>query len=209
MVKGPERVVIVGAGQAGGWVAKTLRSEGFDGAIVMIGAEPHVPYERPPLSKAVLLGEAEPSSTALFSSDAFDGLAVDFRAGATVRSIDRESACVFLDDGTRIDYDKLVLATGGHARRLAGLDGPRVHTLRTLDDALALGAALEQARSALIVGGGWIGLEIAAAARRQGLDTTLIEMADRLCARAAPPAVSQWLFDLHAVMAPTSGSDAP
>ncbi len=192
-------IVIVGAGQAGGWAARTLRSEGYDGVLVLIGDEQHPPYERPPLSKAVLLGEAAPESTHLFGTDVFDGLDVDFRAGARVVAIDRVGRSVQLADGALIAYDKLVIATGGRARTLPmdNLTGDGVFTLRTLEDSAAIGAAFDTAETALILGGGWIGLEIAAAARARNVGVTLIEVADRLCHRAAPTALSEWLLRLH------------
>ena len=197
MPTGP--IVIVGAGQAGGWAAKTLRGEGYAGTLILIGDERHPPYERPPLSKAVLLGEAAPESTHLFGSDVFDGLDVDFRAGARVVAIDRVGKSVQLGSGELIAYDKLVLATGGRARTLPmdNLTGDRVFTLRTLEDSAAIGAAFETAQTALVLGGGWIGLEIAAAARARGVGVTLIEVAHRLCHRAAPTALSDWLLWLH------------
>ena len=197
MPTGP--IVIVGAGQAGGWAARTLRSEGYAGPLVLIGDERHPPYERPPLSKAVLLGDAAPESTHLFGADVFDGLDVDFRSGARVVAIDRVGKSVQLADGALIAYDKLVLATGGRARTLPldSLTGDGVFTLRTLEDSAAIGAAFETARTALVLGGGWIGLEIAAAARVRDVGVTLIEVADRLCHRAAPPALSDWLLWLH------------
>lgn len=197
MPTGP--IVIVGAGQAGGWAAKTLRGEGYDGPLILIGDERHPPYERPPLSKAVLLGRAVPESTYLFGADVFDGLGVDFRSGTRVVAIDRVGRSVQLADGALISYDKLVIATGGRARTLPmdSLTGDGVFTLRTLEDSAAIGAAFETARTALVLGGGWIGLEIAAAARTRNVGVTLIEVADRLCHRAAPTVLSDWLLWLH------------
>jgi len=194
-----ETVVIVGAGQAGGWVARTLRAQGHAGPVTLIGAEPHAPYERPPLSKAVLVGAAPPDSTRLFAADDFEALDLDFRAGMTVVGLDRTARSVTLSSGETVRYDRLVLATGGRARTLpiAGMDSERVYTLRTLEDSHAIGAALKTARKALLVGGGWIGLEIAASARKLETDVVLLEAADRLCQRAAPPLLSDWLLALH------------
>ena len=192
-----QRIVIVGAGQAGGWVAKTLRAKGFAGKIVLYGSESHRPYERPPLSKGVLLGSADPASLALFEDAVFDALEVDFRPAASVVSVDRERGTIFLADGGEDAFDKLVLATGGRARTLDGLSGDRVFTLRTIEDSLAIRAALGSARKATIIGGGWIGLEIAAAASSMNVDVQLLEMADRLCARAIPPIISDWLLQFH------------
>jgi len=192
-------IVIVGAGQAGGWAAQTLRSEGFQGRVVLIGDEPHRPYERPPLSKAVLAGEASADSTALMKPEAFDALGVDWRASATVSAIERAARQVKLASGESIAYDKVILCTGGRARRLAipGADLPGVFTLRNIDDARSLGTALQPGRHLLVVGGGWIGLEVTATARKKGLDVTLVEAATRLCERTVPPEISDYLLQLH------------
>src|SRR5690606_2336981 len=130
-----ERVVIIGAGQAGGWVAKTLRDEGFAGEVVLVGEESHPPYERPPLSKDVLLGSKPPESTYL-SPAALDA---DFRPKTRAVALDRAARRVELADGSSLAYDKLVLATGARVRRL---DLPGALYLRTIEDALALRAAL-------------------------------------------------------------------
>lgn len=192
-------VVIVGAGQAGGWAAKTLRAEGFAGHVTLIGLEPHLPYERPPLSKAVLAGSATVESCYLFKPDAFAALNLDFRPGARATRIDRAARAVHLDSGESVAYDKLILATGGEARRLPvpGGDGPRVHYLRTLDESLAIRSALGPGRRLAVVGGGWIGLEVAATARKLGTAVTVLEALDRVCARAVPPSVSDFLRALH------------
>ena len=195
-----KRVVIVGGGQAGGWAAHTLRSEGFDGTITLVGEEPHPPYERPPLSKAVLAGQAQAASTHLFPADTWAGLNLDWRAGARARRIDREGRLLHLADGTALPYDRLLLATGGRPRRLPvpGMDLPQVHTLRTLDDAARLGAALKPGSRLLVIGGGWIGLEVAATAHAQGLAVTVVEARPRLCERSLPAEASALLRALHA-----------
>lgn len=192
-------IVIVGAGQAGGWAAQTLRSEGFKGRVVLIGDEPHRPYERPPLSKTVLAGEAPADSTALMKPEAFDQLGIDWRASATVRAIDRATKQVHLAGGEPIAYDKLILCTGGRARRLTipGAHLPGVFTLRNLADAQSLGAELLAGKHLLVVGGGWIGLEVAATARKKGMDVTVVEAATRLCERTVPPEISDYLLQLH------------
>jgi len=192
-------IVIVGAGQAGGWAASTLRSEGYGGPIVLLGDEPHPPHERPPLSKTVLAGEAAPDSTRLFKQDDFAKLGLDFRSATRVERIDRAAKSVLLAGGEAVPYRRLMLCAGSRVRRLAvpGADSPRVHYLRTIDDSVALRRALARARHALVVGAGWIGLEVAATARKAGVDVTVIEALDRVCARGAPDAVSEHLFTLH------------
>lgn len=192
-------IVIVGAGQAGGWTAQTLRKEGFAGRLVLIGDELHTPHERPPLSKAVLAGEAAPESTRLMKPDAFDALALDWRPGARATRIDRTSKRLEMADGATLNYDKLILCTGGRARllALAGADAPGVHTLRTIDDALALAPLLKPGGSVVVVGGGWIGLEVAATARKKGADVVVVEAQSRLCERTVPREISEHLLALH------------
>jgi len=194
-----DTIVIVGAGQAGGWAAQTLRSEGFKGRIVLIGDEAHRPYERPPLSKAVLAGDAHADSTHLLKPDAFDRLDIDWRPKVAATRIDRPARQVHLSQGEPVRYDKLILCNGGRARRLEvpGADLPGVFTLRSIEDAMALGAALSANKRLLIVGGGWIGLEVAATARKKGLDVTVVEAMDRLCERTVPPVISGYLHRLH------------
>lgn len=140
----PNTIVIIGAGQAGGWAATTLRAEGFEGRIVLIGDEPHPPHERPPLSKKVLAGEATAASTHLMPAEEFAALDVDLRTPVRATAIDRVAKQVTLENGEKTTYDRLILATGGRARTLPlpGADLPGVHTLRTLADAEALGARL-------------------------------------------------------------------
>ena len=196
---GGQTIVIVGAGQAGGWAAQTLRSEGFEGRVVLIGDEPHRPYERPPLSKAVLAGEAPAESTALMKPEAFDQVGVDWLPDTEVSAIERAARQVRLQQGASIGYDKLILCTGGRARRLGipGADLPGVFTLRSIADARSLGAALVAGRRLLVVGGGWIGLEVAATARKKGMEVTVVEAASRLCERTVPPEISDYLLKLH------------
>lgn len=191
-------LVIVGAGQAGGWAARTLRKEGFVGTITLIGAESWPPHERPPLSKSVLLGTAEPASTHLFPDADWATLDINWMASRRVRSLDRQTHMLLLDDGSSLRWDRLILCTGGRSRTLTP-DGMEeaCETLRTIDDALRLRERLRAARRLLVIGGGWIGLEVAATARELGLEVTLVEAGDRLCARSVPENVSSWLQDLH------------
>jgi 3-phenylpropionate/trans-cinnamate dioxygenase ferredoxin reductase subunit len=194
-----ETIVIVGAGQAGGWAAQTLRSEGFKGRIVLVGDEPHRPYERPPLSKAVLSGEAHADTTFLVKQEAFEQLDIDWRPEVGAVRIDRSAKLLHLTQGEPVHYDKLILCNGGRARRLdvPGANLPGVFTLRGIKDALALGAALSANKRLVIVGGGWIGLEVAATARKKGMDVTVVEAMARLCERTVPPEISDYLLRLH------------
>lgn len=192
-------IVIVGAGQAGGWAAQTLRKEGFPGRLVLIGDERHPPHERPPLSKAVLAGQAQPQNTWLQKPDAFEALALEWLPGTKVTRIDRAGRRLELAGGETLAYDKLILCTGGRARTLAipGTDAPGVHTLRTIDDALALAPLLQPGRSVVVIGGGWIGLEVAATARQKGADVVVVEAQRRLCERTVPSEISEHLLALH------------
>jgi len=192
-------VVIVGAGQAAAGLARGLREKGFAGPIRMLGEEPQPPYERPPLSKQVLIEGRVPDALWLLGEDARRAQDVTLSTSTRVTRIDRAARQVVTDAGEVLPYETLVLATGGTARQLAGLpiDGRRVFELRTLSDALALHAALVGARRVLVIGGGWLGLEAAAAIRQQGCEVTLAEAAPRLCARSAPPEVSEYLLELH------------
>ena len=194
-----DSVVVVGAGQAGGWAAKSLRNEGFNGRIVLVGDEAHPPHERPPLSKAVLAGTAEPESTHLFKRDAYEGLGLDVRAGVAAAAIERPSRTLVLTNGETVAYDRLLLCTGSAPRKLgvAGADSPRLHYLRTIDDALLLRPRLAPGAHLIVIGAGWIGLEVAATARKRGAGVTVIEPLSRVCARAAPPEISDHLLHLH------------
>ena len=193
-------IVIVGAGQAGGWAATTLRSRGYDGRVLLLGEEPHAPYERPPLSKAVLGGQAAAESTELFSAARLTELDIEFRPGIAATRLRVDDKQVESSDGESAAYDKLILCTGGRpvVPALPGVSGAAVHVLRTRDDALRLRAQLGPGKHVVIVGGGWIGLEVAATARQSGSRVTVLEQAGRLCARSVQPGVSAHLAALHA-----------
>ncbi|MFD7258766.1 NAD(P)/FAD-dependent oxidoreductase [Streptomyces sp. NPDC059874] len=184
--KNQSGVVIVGAGMAGVQTAVALREQGFTGPVTLLGAEPHQPYDRPPLSKAVLLGKAEDSA---FDVD-FEGLDIELRLGTEVtglRAAERE-----LDtEAGPVPYEVLVLATGAEPLTLPGTEGvPGVHLLRTLDDAARLRPVLAEAPSVVVVGAGWIGAEFATAAREAGCAVTVVEAADRVLAGALPEEVA-------------------
>ncbi|MFE9488775.1 NAD(P)/FAD-dependent oxidoreductase [Streptomyces sp. NPDC006641] len=180
------RVVIVGAGMAGVQTAVALREQGFTGPVTLIGAEPHQPYDRPPLSKAVLLGKAEDSA---FDID-FEALEIDLRLGREVTGV--RPAAHELDTGSGpVPYDVLVIATGAEPVVLPGAEGvPGVHLLRTLDDAARLRPVLDERHGVVVVGAGWIGAEFATAARSAGCAVTVIEAADRPLAGAMPAEVA-------------------
>ncbi|GAA1003944.1 MULTISPECIES: NAD(P)/FAD-dependent oxidoreductase [Streptomyces] len=182
----PRRVVVVGAGMAGVQTAVALREQGFTGTVTLIGAEPHQPYDRPPLSKAVLLGKAESSA---FDVD-FETLGIDLRLGCEALAV-RTGARVLDTSAGPVPYDTLVLATGAEPIRLPGAEGvPGVHLLRTLDDAERLRPVLAEQRDVVVVGAGWIGAEFATAAREAGCAVTVVEAADRPLAGALPAEVA-------------------
>ena len=192
-------IVIVGAGQAGGWAA-TLRDRGYDGRIVLLGDEPHAPYERPPLSKAVLSGQALAESTELFAAHKLESMGIEFEPGVAALRLRVADRRVDTSAGQALAYDKLILCTGGRPTvpALPGVDHDGVHVLRTRADAERLRARLGPDRHVLIVGGGWIGLEVAATARQSGSKVTVLEREARLCARSVQPGVSAHLATLHA-----------
>ena len=194
-----QTIVVIGGGQAAGWVVKTLRKTGFEGRLVMIADEIHLPYERPPLSKAVLSGDADIDTVRLFATDDFASLNVEAWQPDVATQIDRAQRIVRTQSGREVQYDRLVIATGGAARKLPAslVKTDHIAYLRTLDEASALGERLRASKHVLVIGGGWIGLEVAATARKLGVAATVVEGAPRLCARSVPPAVSDFLLDLH------------
>ncbi len=191
--------MVVGAGQAGIQVADSLRLGGFGGAITVVGDEPAVPYERPPLSKDYLAEAGDPIAPPLRRESFFAEQRISLRTGVAVTRIDRGNRIVVLDDGGTLSWSSLVLATGAANRRLPvpGTDLAGVHELRTLADAEALRRALGTARSAVVVGAGFIGLEFAAAARKRGIDVTVLEAADLPLARGVSPAMADHLAGAH------------
>jgi 3-phenylpropionate/trans-cinnamate dioxygenase ferredoxin reductase subunit len=191
--------IVVGAGHAGSALAVQLRKEGWTGRIVLIGAETALPYHRPPLSKAVLAGEKTLDAIALRPLSHYSASGVELRRGECVVAIDRQAQTVLLAGGESLRYDALALCTGTVARtlpRAAELQG--VHTLRVAEDAERIRAAAANVRRAVIVGGGYIGLEVAAVLRTQGLEVTVLEAGSRLLARVAHPVVSDFFARLHA-----------
>ncbi|MFT4151718.1 MAG: FAD-dependent oxidoreductase [Paracoccaceae bacterium] len=194
----PRTVLIIGAGQAGGQAARQLLAEGFDGRIVVAGAEMHPPYERPPLSKAVLKDAAAESAIAIVSPEEWRDPRIDFRAGDPVVSLDAEGAQARLQSGAAVGFDVCLIATGGDARILPIPGAEFCRNLRTLDDSRALRAELTPGRRLVIIGGGVIGCEVAATAATLGCKVTIVEAGQRLMARILPPVVSDWLAEWHA-----------
>jgi 3-phenylpropionate/trans-cinnamate dioxygenase ferredoxin reductase subunit len=171
-----ETFVIVGASLAGAKAAETLRREGFDGSVVLLGSEVLRPYERPQLSKSYLRGEVERDALYVHASDFYESQGIELRLGRTAESLDPASGDVILDGGERIHYDRLLLTTGAAPRRLhvpgGGLDG--VYYLRSAEDSDALRARFARVGHVVVVGAGWIGCEVAASARQRGLEVTVI-----------------------------------
>jgi 3-phenylpropionate/trans-cinnamate dioxygenase ferredoxin reductase subunit len=192
-------VVIVGGGQAGFQTADSLRQEGFDGPIAIIGEEPHAPYQRPPLSKAYLLGETDRERLKFRPEAIYNERGIDLRTGVRVEAIDRAAKAVTLSGGERLSYDHLVLATGARVRELPvpGADLAGVHSLKTLDDVDAIEAGLAAAERVCVIGAGFIGLEFAAVARKLGKPVTVLEAAPRAMGRVAAPELSEFFTGLH------------
>jgi 3-phenylpropionate/trans-cinnamate dioxygenase ferredoxin reductase component len=193
-----ETVLIVGGGQAGAWAATTLRSEGFDGRVVLAGAEPHPPYERPPLSKSILTG-GESHRAYLRPGSDYAQLQIDLRVGAEVTRLDLVDRNAWLRGGDRIKFDKLILATGSTVRhlRVAGAELANVVYLRTLDDAIVLRRLLMDRPRTVIIGGGFIGLEVAASAKAMQCEVTVLEVQSGIMRRVAPPEIAVFFERLH------------
>lgn len=192
-------VVIVGGGHAGIQTADSLRSGGYSGSITIVEGEEGLPYQRPPLSKDYLAPTGKPAPLPLRPASFFTEKGIDLRSGVTATDIHRDARTLSLSDGTMLPYEHLVLATGARSRELgcAGANLVGVHGLKTLEDAQALNSALTTARSVLVVGAGFIGLEFAAAARARGCSVTVLEFAPRPMGRALTPATAEWFAAAH------------
>lgn len=195
----PEPFVIIGAGQAAAKAVETLRAAGYDGTLIVLGDEDHAPYQRPPLSKKYLASEMSAAALELRGPDFYAAHGVELRFSASVHAIDAAAHRVTLADGTEIPYDKLLIATGARARTLplpgAGLSG--VTTLRTIADVDAIRAQLAQVRRVVVIGGGYIGLEVAAVARMHGHEVTVLEGRERVMSRVVAEPMSQHFEALH------------
>jgi 3-phenylpropionate/trans-cinnamate dioxygenase ferredoxin reductase subunit len=192
-------VVIVGAGQAGFQTAASLRKEGYDGRVTLLGDEPGLPYQRPPLSKEYMTGDASAEKVRLRPEAFYEKQRIELRPGERVERIDRAGRRLELESGPRLEYEHLVLALGARPRPLpvpgGDLDG--VQLLRTLTDADSLRTALDGAEHVVVIGGGFIGLEFAAAARKRGAGVTVVEMLERPMARVVSPEISRYFTRRH------------
>jgi NADPH-dependent 2,4-dienoyl-CoA reductase/sulfur reductase-like enzyme len=189
--------IIVGAGQAGANAAVAMRGAGFDGRILLIGDEPHAPYERPPLSKAALTEAPEPEPSWFFSPEKYAALDIELQLGTSALALAPAARSLTLADGTVLQFDKLLLATGGRARALPVPGGEQALLLRTLDDARAIRARLVHGSRVVCIGAGVIGLEIASSAQQRGCDVTVLEAAASVMGRAMTPDLAKWVEQLH------------
>ncbi|WP_311970318.1 FAD-dependent oxidoreductase [Pseudomonas baltica] len=196
----PGGVVIVGAGQAAAELAVSLRQQGYGETITLIGDEPCLPYHRPPLSKGLLAGTLQDDAVLIRSQAAYAKAGIELRLGSRVQRIEREHARVRLDTGDTLTYGALVLATGGRARRLElpGAEHPRVMTLRSMADVQRLREHFKRGQRLVIIGAGYVGLEVAAIAAQAGLDVQVLESADRVLARVVTPQLSAYYQQVHA-----------
>ncbi len=197
-----DRIVIIGAGQAGFSAVSTLRKEGFDGQIDLIGNERHLPYQRPPLSKKYLLGEMSAERLTFRDNSFFSEEKITLHLGQEAQTIDRDEKKVELSNGASLTYDHLILTTGSRARTLpdqlvTDVDPDRLFTVRSLADIDRMQPRFKAGARLLVLGGGYIGLEAAAVARQMGLEVTLVEMQERLLARVTSPQTSDYFTNLH------------
>ncbi len=193
------RFVVVGGGHAAGQAVASLRQDGFDGEIVVIGDEPHIPYQRPPLSKQYLSGEHTIDRVYLRAAAFYDERKITLHLGTRATRVDPKAHSVALSSGVTIQYDKLLLATGSRARRLniPGSDLAGINYLRTVADVDAIRAGFGAGKKITIAGGGYIGLEVASVAAAAGLDVTVLEMEERILKRVTTPAMSAFYHGLH------------
>ena len=194
-----ETFIIIGAGQSGGEAAQALRQKGFAGRVILIGSEAHAPYERPPLSKKLLAGEMPLERTFIRPRHFYDDKQIELRTSTEVEAIDRQKHQIILGGGEVLSYDKLLIATGARARRLdlKGQDLQGVHYLRTIDESQAIGAEVKPGCHLVAIGAGYVGLEVAAVARRLGAEVTVIEALPRIMARSVPRAISSFYQAEH------------
>ena len=194
-----ETYIVIGAGHAGGIAVANLRSKGFEGNLILYGEEPYDPYERPPLSKHLLAGEIEIERTYLKKPDWYAGKNIDLRKSMRVECIDRDAKTLTDSAGATVSYDKLLLATGARVRKLSipGADLDGIFYLREINDTLAIKERMTAGTKVVIVGGGYIGLEVAAVAAKAGCDVTILEGLDRVMNRVVAPEVSKFYDQVH------------
>ena len=192
-------IVIIGAGQAGAQAALTLREADFPGRITLIGEEAYPPYQRPPLSKAFLAGELARERLFFRPAEAYAKLNISLMLNTRVDAIERETRQILLQNGERLGYDRLLIATGTRARiaDIPGAGKSGVFYLRSLDDSVAISNALQPGKKLAIIGGGYIGLEIAAIASKRGIHTTILEAQDRILKRVTAEPVAEFLHRIH------------
>ena len=197
MTKDP--IVIIGGGRAAASLIDSYREARGDALITVVSADEQPPYNRPPLSKGILRGEMEPEKALVHTAEEYADLVVELRLGATVESVDTSAQTIATADGETIPYGTLVIASGARPRTLPvpGADLPAVHTFRTLADAVAVKAEAPAARKALVVGGSFIGSEVAASLSMLGLEVTIVEMGDRLVPALASPELSEQVAELY------------
>lgn len=194
------RVVIVGAGHAAGQLATSLAQHPYDGPITLVGNEAYLPYQRPPLSKKFLAGEMDVERLYVRPESFYAEAGIELRLETHIDSLDRDAKCVQTDAGESIDYDKLVLALGSRVRRLRvdGTDLEGVHYLRSIEDVTAIRDDFAKGSRVVVIGAGYIGLEVAAVARQADLDVTVLEIADRVMSRVVSPEISDFYQIEHA-----------
>jgi 3-phenylpropionate/trans-cinnamate dioxygenase ferredoxin reductase subunit len=192
-------MVIIGAGECGARAALALREIGYAGPVSLVGAESHLPYERPPLSKEAMIGVGDPVPKTIAAGERLAAAAITMIAGTAAEQIDPDAKTVALADGRSLPYEKLLIATGSESRRLplAGPPGGRIAYLRTFDEALHIRAALRPGAHIAIIGAGFIGLEIAASARTRGATVTVIEALPRVLSRVVPPEIATVIDARH------------
>lgn len=192
-------ILIIGAGQAAAQAVQSLRAEGFEGPIKVFGDEPYAPYQRPPLSKKFLAGEIGYDRVELKAQDYYEQANVETHWGTRVTEIDRKAKRVLTGDGREFAYGKLILATGSRVRELnvPGFELDGVHYLRNIEDVKAIQSHFKEGAKMVVVGGGYIGLEVAAVAAKRGIDVTVLETADRVMARVVDPIVSRFYERVH------------
>ena len=194
-----ETCIVIGASHAAAQLAPSLRQEGWEGRIVVVGEESQIPYHRPPLSKAFLAGEKTQEEIYIRPNDVYEKAEIEFVLDTRVESIDRTRKQISLNTGESMGYDKLALTVGSSVRRvnLPGVDLQGIHYLRTIADVERIKANVDSGKNAVIVGGGYIGLETAAVLKKLGMDVTVVEMMERVLQRVTAPEISEFYHRVH------------